>query len=94
MNFSAAEYAGIATADASGKFELEAQPGENTVYIRKYEGISGSFDETMLSEGDAAGGGGPKQLVPPKYSDPAKTELKFSVPEDGTDSASFDLTSK
>lgn len=90
VNFLTAEYAGIATTDASGKYRMTAQPGENKVYIRKYEG---DYDPTMTGS-DTGGGGGPKQLVPAKYSDPDKTELKFTVPDDDVDNADFQLTSQ
>jgi hypothetical protein len=95
VNFVAEEYAGIATTDSSGNFELEAQPGENTVFISKYEGADPSFDETMISESDTGGPAeGPKQMVPEKYSDASKTELKFTVPDDGSTDANFDLSTK
>lgn len=90
VNFLAADYAGVATTDASGKYQMKAQPGENKVYIRKYEG---DYDPTMTGS-DTGGGGGPKQLVPAKYSDPDKTELKFTVPNDDVNNADFQLTSQ
>ncbi len=94
VNFVAQSYAGVATTDSSGRYELDAEPGENTVYIRKYEGMGSSFDETMLTESDTGRDiGGPKQLVPAQYSDPAKTELKFTVPDRGSKEADFDLSS-
>jgi hypothetical protein len=35
-----------------------------------------------------------KQLVPAHYGDPAQTKLTYNVPDGGTDSADFRLTSK
>jgi len=35
-----------------------------------------------------------KQLVPEHYGDPSKTKLTYTVPDGGTDSADFRLTSK
>ncbi|MBI2480803.1 MAG: hypothetical protein HYV60_19900 [Planctomycetia bacterium] len=93
VNFLAAEYAGVATTDASGHYELEAQPGENTIYIKKFEGVGPDFDETMIVESDMPGGG-PKQLIPSKYSEPSKTELRFTVPESGSEAANFELSSR
>jgi len=94
VNFNGQEFAGIATTDSAGHYEMEAQPGENKVFIVKYEGMDDpDFDPTEVGAGDAGGGGGPKQLVPEKYSDEAKSELKFTVPDDGADDANFDLTS-
>jgi hypothetical protein len=37
---------------------------------------------------------GLKQLVPDHYGDPSKTKLTYTVPEGGTDSADFRLTTK
>ncbi len=92
VNLMTDEYAGVATTDASGHYATEAQVGENTVYVSKYDmtDVDPDFDETMVGEGDMPGAG-PKQLVPKKYSDPEKTELKFTVPEEGTEAANFDL---
>lgn len=91
VNFLTKEYAGVATTDASGKFQMEAQPGENTVYIVKYEGVDPNFDETMIAGSDMPGSG-PKQLLPPKFSDPEKTELRFTVPDDGTTTADIEVS--
>ena len=95
VNFLTENYAGIAYTKADGTYQLEAEPGENKVYIRKFEGIGPDADPTMLpAAGDPeAAAGGPRQLVPAKYSDPEKTELKFTVPEKGADNADFELTS-
>lgn len=96
VNFLGQEYAGVAKTGPDGSYELEAQAGENTVYIRKFEGVGPGFDATMLdSRSDTPGGaGGPKQVVPAKYSDPGASELRFTVPEDGSNEANFDLTSR
>jgi hypothetical protein len=95
VNFVAADYAGLATTDSSGHYELDAQPGENTVYIRKFEGNLGSDPRGLELQSDTGEGNvGPKQLLPPKYSDPEKTELKFTVPDAGATNADFGLSSK
>lgn len=36
----------------------------------------------------------PKQVVPPIFSDPQQTTLSIDIPEDGTESADFQLTSR
>jgi hypothetical protein len=95
VNFLGVEYAGVATTDANGHYELDAQPGENKVYVVKLTGVPPGWDETMLpGASDAPGAGGPKQLLPKKYSDQFETELRFTVPEDGSNAANFDLTTK
>lgn len=96
VNFLGQQYAGVAKTGSDGRYELEAQPGENTVYIRKFEGVGPSFDATMLdSRSDSPGGpAGPKQVVPKKYSDPGASELRFTVPEDGSSEADFDMTGR
>ncbi len=91
VNFLTKEYAGIAETDASGNFQMEAQPGENTVYIVKY--TDPNFDETMIGGSDTPGSA-PKQLLPEKFSDAAKSELKFTVPDSGSTDANFDLKTR
>lgn len=92
VNFLATDYAGVAKTDAAGKYQLEAQPGENSIYIVKFNTDDPNFDETMVVGSDA--GGGPKQLLPPKYSDSSQTELRFTVPDEGSTEANFDLSSR
>lgn len=91
VNFLTNDYAGIATTGPDGKYEMTAQAGENKVYIVKYDG---EYDPTMTQPDTpgAAGAAGPKQLIPPKFSDPGKSELKFTVPDKGADNADFQLT--
>lgn len=91
VNFLTDDYAGVATTDASGKYELEAQPGENIVYVVKYDSADPDFDETMAGGADQPGAG-PKQLLPEKFSDPEASELRFTVPDAGSNDANFDLT--
>lgn len=93
VNFLNTDYAGVAETDANGRFEMTAQPGNNKVFIVKYQGVSGTFDATMIGGGDMAGSG-PKLLVPPKFSDPSKTELNFNVSDSGNTDANFEITSK
>jgi hypothetical protein len=91
VNFVTDEYAGIATTGSDGRYEMTAQAGENKVYIVKYDG---EYDPTATQSDMPGSGGaaGPKQLIPPKFSDPQKSELKFTVPDKGADNADFQLT--
>jgi hypothetical protein len=93
VNFLNSDYAGVSETDSSGRFEMTAQPGSNKVFVVKYQGTGGTFDATMIGGGDTAGSG-PKQLVPPKFSDPSKTELTFNVSDAGNSDANFEITSK
>lgn len=93
VNLMTDQYAGVGSTDAAGKFQMLAQAGENKVYIVKYEGLPANFDATMVAPSDMPGGG-PKMLVAPRFSDPAKTELKFSVPESGADNANFEVSAR
>ena len=98
-------YSGQAITDSEGKYELPqgAIPGSNTIYISKISGgEQGSPDQGMdAGQLEAAVAGaptkktpeGPQELIPPKFSDPMQTELTFEVPEDGSTSADFALTS-
>ena len=94
VNFVGDGYAGVTNTDSTGNYEVEAQPGNNKVFIRKFEGMD-EIDPTMIdASGDSGeGGGGPKSLIPEKYSVEAKTELSYSVPEEDATGANFDLTS-
>jgi hypothetical protein len=91
VNFLNSDYAGIGTTDEAGKYQMEAQPGENKVYIVKFD--DPNYDETMVGGSDTAGSA-PKQVLPPKYSSSENSELRFSVPDDGSTEANFDLSSR
>ncbi len=84
-------------------------PGLNKVYVTKWEGDLSLFDPTEgLDAGQMAAAAAvrpvgrrartnsktPKQVLPAKYSDPVKTELRVSVPESGLEGADLQLTSK
>ncbi len=94
---------GQAVTDAEGRFELlqGAAPGPNRIYITKVVNESGTpveegidLEQLKASQGLPPGPGLPKgfkEVVPPQYSDPFKTELTLDVPADGTDAADFTL---
>ncbi|QDS89582.1 hypothetical protein EC9_37820 [Rosistilla ulvae] len=106
--FISGQFSSSAKTDAAGVYDLVggAIPGPNTVYISKLSipagamaGIDGAIDEgqMMAMAGDPAlarSKSGPKQLLPPRYSDPGKTELKVSVPDAGGEAIDFGLESK
>lgn len=86
-----------------------AVPGENIVTVVKWqEGDLKLNPEEGMDEGqlEAMGAGTPenpgnvaaqlgaKQLIPDRYSSPEKTDLKYPVPEDGTETADLRLQSK
>ncbi len=85
--------------DPSGHYEMMADAdhkgapaGEFNVAITKWVMEDGSdfHSEEGLSpmEADA------RNLLPPKYSDEAETELKATVPAGGSDSINFELSSE
>jgi hypothetical protein len=76
--------------DAEGRYELKtikgsrgAVVGTHTVSIRTHA------HRELPSSVDKDAPGRPKEKIPERYND--NTELTFEVPEDGTDSADFDL---
>jgi hypothetical protein len=87
-----------------------ALPGENRITIRRVESgynpdpESGQdLSQLEFAQESAVGSAGEQanvakklqdQGIPPQYSDPEKTQLKMEVPEDGTDTADFRITSK
>lgn len=108
--FSSGKYGGYGTTDSQGKFRLVngAAVGENKVSFKKFDtsnsqGIDMSIpgmDERqaaamMEAQSRAKGGKVMKgSLIPPEMTDPKTTKLTFEVPEGGTDSADFRLTTK
>jgi hypothetical protein len=105
--FFSEKFSGMGMTDAEGKYKLVQGtfPGENRVFITKIEGGSGENLPTELREdpeqmrvaneslGATPGSKrvGPQQVVPEHYSNPEKTKLTFQVPENGSNSANFDL---
>lgn len=99
-------FAAYGKTDANGKYTLAqgAVPGKNKVFISKKEGEdlkinsdpesgmdAGQFDASQIGTPGAQKPTGPVQLIAPEFSDPEKTKLSYEVPEDGTDSADFQL---
>src|SRR5262245_26970608 len=89
--------AAVAVTDPRGVYRLKtldsagATPGKYVVLVSQTETASGddkpiSMDEAAKNRGKARE---PKQLLPPKYSDPAKTPLKYEVQSGRTNT--FDL---
>jgi hypothetical protein len=87
---------------------LGAVPGENKITISKWKGgkyeinpdegmDEGQFlamqDPAMLGVAKKSFQPGPEQLIPRRFSDPAKSEIVFNVPESGTPSADFRISS-
>jgi len=100
ITFMNEEFAAYAETDETGHFALTpgAPVGENKVVISKWEGgVAMNEEDGVDAEQMAAmagmGGGAdaPKQLVPTEYTSAETTSLRSSVPEEGTDSANFDL---
>ncbi len=87
--------------DSNGQYKLiqGAVPGENKVVIKKLpEGFVNDVEGGMdLGQLEAANLDRDVSqvykgsLVPLDYADPAKTPLKYAVPDGGTDGANFDL---
>lgn len=87
--------------DAEGKYQMLVPAGDYKVVISKVKGgtVKNPDPEETMSEFELGPSGKgialPKQLVPEKYSDPARSQLKFTVPADGAEDADFtNLTSK
>ena len=91
-----------ARTDAQGRFTLSVDEntpgaivGNHKVAIftalsdKELRGPTGDEAEVGSPDGAAPG---PKETIPPRYND--MTELTFTVPEGGTDTANFDLKTK
>lgn len=109
VTFTTKDFAGMGRTNAEGRYELTqgAVPGPNKVFISKIDqgdielDPEGGMDEGQLQamQNPAAGPGkktqlGPKQLIPDRYSDEAKSELTYPVPDGGAREADFRLQSK
>lgn len=82
--------------DLTGRFDLAspggrsgAAPGSYTVVISKFARPDGSPFPPDADSGEFAADG--VEHVPPKYSDPAETELRATVPQDGKTDFEFPL---
>ncbi|NOX53831.1 MAG: carboxypeptidase regulatory-like domain-containing protein [Planctomycetes bacterium] len=80
----------IEESETGGEFNYEegVDPGQAAAAM---QAMADPEDATDAVDVEALG---QKELIPDIYSDPAKTKLTFQVPEGGTDSANFQLTSK
>lgn len=105
VTFVTDDFASFGKTDADGYYELVqgGVPGENKVRLSKWDGeelvefdAEDGFDEGQIEaalsavEGeDDLGPDAPRQLIPEDF-----RELKYVVPEGGTDSADFRLRSR
>lgn len=93
--------ASVGKTNAEGEFHLAqgAVPGRYKVCFRKFDSgalkddpaagmDAGQFAAMQQAQGQRTT---IKQLIPPEYSDPAKTKMEFDVPANGTTAANFDL---
>lgn len=96
-----ADFVGMGKTGPDGKYRLDhgsipgmkgAMPGKNEVYFTK----AAEAKEPSLtpSSPDLPTAEAKDSRIPPKYTDPAKPVLSFDVPEAGTQSADFQLSSK
>lgn len=109
VHFATDGFEGYGKTDAEGRYRLVngAAVGPNKIYFMKYDTATGGteIDTSIpgMDEGqvaammEAQGGGKPGEtkagLIPADYSSAATTKLTYPVPEGGTDSADFRLSS-
>lgn len=92
-------FAAFGETDANGKYELVpgAVPGENKIVLSKWEGgpapgeDTGIDEEQMRMMAEAGAPNAPKQVFPQEVTNEATTTLTFSVPEEGSEAANFEL---
>lgn len=104
VTFMNGSYSILGRTDAEGKYELPsgAAVGENKIYFSKITGPAGMNPVEGLDGGQLMAmrdpgvhpSRAPKQLIPDKYSDPTKTEVRFVVPSDGVAGADFELQTR
>lgn len=69
---------------------IGALPGDYKVTISKLEGMENVPEGLAVAPDPRIN----KELLPPQFSSPTNTQLKFTVPPEGTDAANFDLRTK
>jgi len=110
IRYFSGDFVSVAVSGKDGKYELVqgGVPGENKVTVRKFDGPGLKLDpeagydmgqlEAQMAASDPQNRRKVesllKQLVPDHYGDPSKTKLTYTIPDGGTDSADFRLTSK
>jgi len=107
VNFVSENFSGFGKTGADGSYRLVqgAVPGQNKITVSKFvgEGISNDpasgmdaaqFAAAAAAQGAARGGVPQGEQIPALYSDPNKSKLTYMVPDGGTDSANFDLSTK
>lgn len=107
--FSTDKFEGYGKTDKEGKYRLVngAAVGTNKVYFKKVNTAAATGIDTSIEgmdEGQVAamaeaqnkneGGKDSNSLIPSEYSAPTTTKLSFPVPEGGTNSADFRISSK
>ena len=109
IKFIERDFTSTGRTNSEGYYELVmgAAPGDNKIVISKWKGgkyeinpEAGMDEGQFLAMQDPAMLGmtkksteAPQQLIPPRFSDPLKTEILYQVPEGGTESADFRITS-
>ncbi len=68
-----------AVTDANGNFFLHAVPGVNKVAVAKTEAAGGGGEEALSPPEDVPTVNEAKQLIPPKYANPATSGISFEV---------------
>jgi len=96
------KFVGRGKTGPDGKYQLDdgtipgkrgAMPGMNQVYFAE-EDETASSEPPMMPVASSATVLPKQGLLPLRYCNPAKPELTFSVPKEGTDVADFRLSSK
>ena len=93
--FKSLDHEGIGVTGPGGTYTLGngAEPGKNKVYFFKVNSVDGEEEEIAgaedLDEGDGAGD---EDKLPAKFNSAETTEITFTVPDGGTVSADFNLS--
>jgi hypothetical protein len=99
FNKAGSTYMGTGKTNALGEYEVKAEVGDNTVTFNKEEASELSEEEQALADMDEMSGAGgeegvgseSKSLIPEKYTSEG---IPFKVPDGGTDTGDFELTSE
>lgn len=95
------QFVGMGTTGPDGKYKLDrgsipgmqgAMPGKNQVYFTKEGGAAA--EPPMIPSESSLPAPAKDSPIPAKYTNPAKPELTFDVPAEGTDKADFQLASR
>jgi hypothetical protein len=80
----------ITSAEGNYKIPIGARPGSYKVTVSKLKGLENIPEGVAV----APSPGENPEMIPPQFSSRSLTKLTYTVPDEGTETANFDLSTK